>query len=476
MKTLWRIIRHEWRLLLADRTLPLFGLLSAALIGYGIFNGLAPAAAHQRNTARLDSATERQIREWQQQLRDNSWPRGAPDPANPYAISAQQLEVALPPEPLALLSVGQSDLYAMNVKAYMWSSLGVMWAKSELQNPVNLQAGRFDLAFVVIWLFPLLVLALNYNLLSVEREDGTLALLLSQPLSLLKVISGKAIARAAVAIGGFLLISLAGLLAAGVKPANLKTLVGLFCWAALVAGYGLFWLALAMLVNLRNHSSAKNALTLAGAWLVFVFVIPSLLGSLAAVLYPVPPRAELIIADRDAEPNLARDGQQALAAFFSSHPELQPKAPTIDINESRRRLLAVFLQNNRRFEPIARRYEDQLIRQQILINRLRLLSPAIGMQEALNLVAGTGLARIHDFRAQVWQWVEAQRSFFVPKIMRGEKLTPADYDTLPRFRFQQESSGRRLGRLSAIALAFLLPSALLILLVRRRLRRYSVAG
>ncbi|HEU0180440.1 MAG TPA: hypothetical protein VFV58_39890 [Blastocatellia bacterium] len=45
------------------------------------------------------------------------------------------------------------------------------------------------------------------------------------------------------------------------------------------------------------------------AWLTFVIVIPSLLNSAGAMLYPALPRAELIIAGRDADPDVKRNGR-----------------------------------------------------------------------------------------------------------------------------------------------------------------------
>ncbi len=478
MKTLWRIIRHDWRILRTERILPLFFVLCALLIGYGVFNGAAQARKHQQIAARLLPSQTNQINEWKRQLREGV--KASPDPANPYWISAQQLDLVMPPDPLALLAIGQSDLHAVNVKAHLWSSQGVMWAKSELQNPVNLQAGRFDLAFVVVWLFPLLVLMLSYNLLAAEREDGTLALLLSQPVTLWQILLGKALARAAIAIGGFcglaLLAVLIGLLSMKLQPFRLPILFGLGGWLLFVTCYGLFWLVLAALVNLREHSAAKNVVTLAGAWLLIVLVIPSLLSSVAALIYPMPARAELIIADRDAEPNLARDGARALANFRQAHPELQPTAPTIEINDSRRQVLAIFLENNRAFETVAQRYDDQLAKQQRLLDRLSLLSPAIVMHEALNDLAGTGSARFQRFRAAAWEWVNAQRAFFVPRVMRGERLTLPDYDALPRYDGTAEVWGNRLRML---ALRWLGLAALTLALLGWsycRWRRFAVAG
>jgi ABC-2 type transport system permease protein len=42
--------------------------------------------------------------------------------------------------------------------------------ENELPNPVNLLAGNFDLAFVLIYLFPLLLIVFCYGLFSAERE------------------------------------------------------------------------------------------------------------------------------------------------------------------------------------------------------------------------------------------------------------------------------------------------------------------
>jgi hypothetical protein len=130
MKILWRIIQHDWRILRTERILPLYFALCALLIGYGVFNGVSQARKHQQIAARLLPSQANQINEWKRQLREGV--KASSDPANPYWISAQQLDLVLPPAPLALLAIGQSDLHAVNVKAYLWSSLGVMWAKSEL--------------------------------------------------------------------------------------------------------------------------------------------------------------------------------------------------------------------------------------------------------------------------------------------------------------------------------------------------------
>src|SRR4030095_593469 len=91
---------------------------------------------------------------------------------------------------LSALSVGQSDLYPYYFKVSRQSKQTFV-TNDEIENPTNLLAGRFDLSFVIIYLLPLLILALSYNLISAEREQGTLAMMMSQPVALRSFVAGK---------------------------------------------------------------------------------------------------------------------------------------------------------------------------------------------------------------------------------------------------------------------------------------------
>ena len=107
------------------------------------------------------------------------------DPRNPAQVGQSFVAgyALLPPAALAPLSVGQSDLLPAHYKITL-ASREALFAGDELDNPTNLLAGSFDVAFVIVFLYPLLILALGYNLLSGEKESGILALTLSQPIRL----------------------------------------------------------------------------------------------------------------------------------------------------------------------------------------------------------------------------------------------------------------------------------------------------
>jgi ABC-2 type transport system permease protein len=126
--------------------------------------------------------------------------------------------------------------------------------------------------------------------------------------------------------------------------------------------------------------------------------------------------------------------------------------------------------------PVLERHERALAAQQAFVSRLRLLSPAMTVREALDDAAGTGLARHRAFFDQAWAFAEATKAFFAPRVYRQERLVEADYDAIPRFAFVEERAGeaarRVLGGLLFVAGVTLLFGWLGL----RALARYPVAG
>ena len=156
------------------------------------FQGHAIDEAQREETER----TKRHETEIVRITREKATVSAFADPRNPDAVGRTlgARYAVMPPTPLAALAVGQSDLLPYYFKVTTDAKETVL-AAAELENPQRLLTGRFDLAFVLIYLYPLLILALTYNLLSAEKEQGTLVLALSQPVSLRTLLLGKVASR-----------------------------------------------------------------------------------------------------------------------------------------------------------------------------------------------------------------------------------------------------------------------------------------
>lgn len=477
---LTRIMKHEWRSLAADRTLWIIAPLFALLIGYGVYNG-ASWVSFQNST--LDSARQEERDRFAKAKTEVAAIEQGGQPASAFAnprlpsVAAGRTApryALLPPAPLAALSVGQSDLYPYYFKVSSQSKQ-TFTTNDEIENPTNLLAGRFDLAFVIIYLYPLLILALSYNLLSIEREQGTLQMMMSQPVSLRTFVTGKIGLRALVVLALAAGFSLAGFLLGGVSLTTEGSWLRLLLWMGIVAGYGAFWFALAVAVNVFGKSSATNAMALAGLWLVFVLLIPSLLNVAVTTIYPVPSRVEMVQATRRASAEATAKGSQLLSKYLEDHPELTAGSQA-DPSDFVTRSLAIQSETERLIQPVIDHFDRQVLGQQSLVDRFRFLSPAIVTQAALNDIAGTSVARYRHFLALVDDFHQRWRAHFTPRIVQKVLLSASDYDRFPSFSFGEEPTGVVAKRVLAGLFGLLIPALVIGWLSIRALRRYQLAG
>jgi ABC-2 type transport system permease protein len=472
-----RVLRHEWRLLTSDGSLWLVIGIFAVAIAYGTFNGvrwvrfqqaaIAETAREERDRFEAQDATISRVKAGELKLSPFA------DPRNPQTAGSRlgARYAVMPPTPLAALSIGQSDLLPYYFKVTSDSKENVT-AGTELENPHRLLTGRFDLAFVLIYLYPLLVLAFSYNLLSAEKEQGTLSLALSQPVSLATLAVGKLTIRFALFLVTLAVLAGTAAAIAGIDITGDGALARASLWLVAVVTYGLVWFALAVLVASFGRPSSTNAMVLAALWLAFVVLVPSLLNMSATTWYPVPSRVEMVQAVREASDEANQQGAALLSRYYEDHPELAVGGAEQAMNDFNVIRVAVNADVEARVRPVLDRYEQQLAGQRRIVAGLRLLSPAILMQDALNDLAGTGVARHQHFLQQVGEFHERWRNHFVPLIFR--KAQVEDYATLPAFSFVDEPAASVLSRVAASIALMLLPAVVLFAFGLRRLQRFPV--
>ncbi len=449
------VLRNEWRLLMADRALRVALGLFAVLLVYALVNGVFWLRFQERTVEAVQSGNAERTSALAEELVAiaNGAEPSSPfaDPRSPRVLGGPSGShaAALDPGPLTALAVGQSDLLPYYYDVNIYTNESSFQQNGEVENPLNLMVGRFDLAFVVVYLLPLLILALSFNVLSEEREQGTLALTLSQPVSARSVVTAKLVFRGLVVLGLVLAVSLVGSLTTG----GLASPGQIVLWCGTVVLYSLFWFVLAAWVNTLRRSSAWNATVLVGAWLVLVVVLPAAINIAAGLLHPLPSRVEMITAQREASNEAVNRRSELLARYLEDHPEM---AEGVVADEPGLGALAWAATDavNRRLEEVTSEHDAQRAEQIVLVRRYRFLSPALLAQEVLMDAAGTGDARFAHFQSQVRAFAEQWRDFFVPAILADEQMTAAVLPSLPQFRLADEEAAD-VGRRAALPLAFL---------------------
>ena len=345
-----------------------------------------------------------------------------------------RLHDCLAPTPLAMVGIGQSDLlpYCVRITTGPWP---IFLASYEWENPLRLLLGRVDCAFVLIYLMPLAILALSFNLFSRERELGTLSLLFANPLSPREWLSISFLLRAGLFLGIILIVLVLGLFAGGFDLSGTVALPRLIFWLGLIGSYGGFWFALAWLFNARGRDSAANALGLATIWLIFVIVLPGCLNLLVKQLYPLPSRVAFINALRETTVQSERQGSSLLQKYLYDHPELTRDHGKSEGDDFFSTLIAVNAETERVLAPDLRRFRSQSLAQNALIDQLAWLSPAIVFQQTANRLSGNDGARHRRFEEAVAAHRQKVKAFFDPKFVSEARFT--EYDQVPRFDYQE---------------------------------------
>lgn len=354
-------------------------------------------------------------------------------PSKPMTIGYRNPRLAImTPEALSFVSTGQSDMYT-HVKRPRAYGNNFALDYSEMINPVQLLLGTFDLAFVIIYILPLFVIAFTFNVLSKEKELGTLNLLGAQPISILKWVMQKMTIRYIV----FTLITTCILLVIiGVFNSNAfnggRHILSL---VLLIASYTLFWFVLAFIVNVKINNSAKNAFVLIGGWLLIVMILPATINQIGSTVYPTPSRLKMINEIRSVRKMNEQMQDEIMSDYLKDHPELAQGKEEGEFGFWHNYFASEKVMEEKT-APLLEKYDLQLKKQQHLIHLFKYLSPAILMQQSLNNIAGTSEKHYNAYKKQVFEFSNIWRNYFIPMLFKGQEFTTEDYKKLPQFAYK----------------------------------------
>ncbi len=430
---------YELKMLLRSWWIQLLSVLLLLLFGFSAYNGQKKVEKRERDIAfakaEMNEDTEVMI------ILLDSIERGLEVNVSPWLLPTSPMAVgeiyprvaAMEPNPMALIATGQADMFTHYVKPTVRSDDFAL-NFTEMTSPVQLLFGSFDLAFVSVYLLPLLIIAFSYNVLSSEKESGSLRLLASQPIPIQSWVVQKLGLRffwlSVVAIASLFIVFLLLNIHPFTELATILSLLGV------TLGYMLFWFGLSFLVNLCIGHSAKNAVTLLGLWVVLVLLVPSVLNQLGSSLYPMPSRNVMLNEMRSLKAEVTKKQDKILDNFLRDHPEYALNDST-QTRTFYHRYMASQKLIKEELSPVVATYEDQLKKQQNWIGQFKWISPAIIVQESLNQMAGTSTEDYESYRKQVIAFSGVWRAHFMPYLYNNYAFAKADVEKLPTFSYQR---------------------------------------
>ncbi len=438
-----RFLQLELKNFLAGRAV-LTGLLVIFLAGlYALEHGRRVIAAQQQVIAATPQMQQAHLDKMLAQ-------HATPDPLN--TLYYLNFFTTHEPSRYAPLSVGLRDVNPFNLKVRILTLEGQLY-DSDISNPATLALGNFDLAFLLVFLYPLLIIAFTHNTLSSEQEQGTWPLLCSQPIAPHRILTVKATLRFLPIVAVWLLTLLAAVIWLRLP---LDRRIGFVALISLA--YLLFWFAASWFVMSFRRSSNFNALTLLGVWLTLTILLPAALNIALATWLPVPEAFAVTVNQREGyHQQWDHPKAETMQRFFARYPEYAAFQAPSDKFSWGWYYAAQQLGDEEAAESSAQ-LRAKLAQRQRWLQWLAWLVPTINAQIAFNHIAQTELDHHLAYLASVRGFHEQVRRSIYPFLMRNDAPPPINWQRLPRHQFQDEAQAVSfpLTSLSLLALSVVL--------------------
>jgi len=390
--------------------------------GYAIFHG--------KNVIEKQQAIITQIPEFQADHFKKQYELNKADVGN--LLYYLQHSTIHEPSSWSAFSIGQRDVNPFNVKVTMLTLEGQIY-NSEMSNPKNLLYGNFDLAFVIVFLFPLLIIAFCHNLISAEQENGVWNLLRSQPVSIAKIIGIRLLIRfVTVLLLAFSLITGGCILLNSAFDIR-------FIYALLMTfSYLAFWFALTAFVIALQKSSTFNALSLLGVWIFLTILAPALLNLAVSTALPVSESFDLTVKQREG---YHQKWDKAKAETMQKFYELYPEYKSVPIPEDKFSwgwYYAAQLMGDIESANSTESFMQKLQKRDDWTNNIALFLPSVNTQLAFNRLSQNDLQSHLDYLESVRHHHKRVREYFYPFIFRNAKTDEVDWQNLPKHKFNNE--------------------------------------
>ncbi len=441
MKTL---IRYEWKSFIRNKFQLLLLCITFCFGMYAIYYGNAEIEA-QRDTIKAVMALEET--EFHQYKSSFAGKNETPELEQVHDIAAKPAfawfrhgyHAIIHPHDYASLAIGQRDLFRYYYRL-TGMSLHYQLFENELANPVNLMAGNFDLSFVIIYLFPLIIIAFCYGLFSAERENGTLPLLQIQTISIRKITLIRLGFYFVIIAGLALTISLIGLLVSGNIFASTNFAAAL-TWLLAVLVYCSFWFSLLFLIISFRKNSAFNAITAAGCWILMLIVIPAVLNVLVSVKYPLNSATLAGLTRRTGLENEQdqEEAKEVIEEFLEYRTDLRTSDSLLKINLMPKAYAAFTSLKDIQNQKVVDTYNDQVAKRSAWTAKFQWLSPSVSLQEAFSKTAETDLATLLNFQSALGTFHESISDFYFTRLFWNKPILEQDYNNLPKFEMAENT-------------------------------------
>ncbi|NQY04984.1 MAG: hypothetical protein HRT68_01980 [Flavobacteriaceae bacterium] len=324
MKNL-NVFLFEWRHFVKN-PFKIVALILFMLAGiYGLHNGADLYHKQQAEIERISSEVNADRQEIINYYKEGvKGPEDRPwvDVTNPYwALRyAYKYHFKLPSAAM-VYSIGQTEQFGFYKQVTFGSSPLDADMTKEIANPERLQIGTLDFSFVILFLLPLVLIILIYNVGSFENEQGFLNLVLVQYASINKWLLSRVLFYMVLTFLCVIALMIYGTFLTDVFTDESQAFMQI---TFLVFLYLVMWTVLFFFVLKSAKNILSNTLSMVGIYLLFTFIIPAMVHQWVSIDKPANLMTDFIDATRDEREKLYNEPEVTIhAKLVNLFPEIK---------------------------------------------------------------------------------------------------------------------------------------------------------
>jgi len=327
--------------------------------------------------------------------------------------------------PINSLAIGQRDVNP-SIQSVTIRGLEGQKYDAELNNPNNLLAGNTDFSFVLIYLFPLLIISFSYNIISEEKESGTWKIVATQSQNIFRYILQLFYVRILSMIALFTILLFTAVLFLNI-PLDQTFLV--FCGIGIL--YILFWFAVCFFIaSLQKHSNF-NAVLLLTIWLFLIIIVPAGINTYIVNQYKVPEALELTLKQRNAyHEKWDTDKNETMEKFYKHYPQFREYKIPAEKEFSWLWYYAMQQMGDDESAVESRDLESKLQQRNLASQRIAQFIPTLHAQLQLNEIVHADLGNQLLFLKETQHFHEKMRLYFYPKIFSEVPVNTEKWENL----------------------------------------------
>ena len=323
------------------------------------------------------------------------------------------------------LAIGQRDINP-SLQSVTIRNLEEQKYATDLMNPLFQLLGNMDFSFVLIYLFPLIIIAFSFNLISEEKEGGTWSLVISQTSNPITLIKTKLLLRFSIIIS--LLIVLLFLATLYLK---LPWDVPLLAYSLLSILYITFWFSITWFLLSFHLNSSQNATYLLLTWLMLTIIVPAGINAISTYKYPVPEAFSTVLESRDGYHNKWDEPKEPTVTKFHQHyPQFKAYKHPEGKDYSWLWYYAMQQMGDDDAAAVSKEFQEKLLQRNQFAANIGLFVPSIHTQLNLNSIGKSDLGNHLSFLKSLEHFHEKKRLYYYPKIFKDVSVQEENWKNI----------------------------------------------